>query len=333
MLLAEKSRAKVLEMAGVKDELDLGGVYMTYHSYLVGVEGIADGNAVERLEDEPVKAARTCWTADDYPELARYLSHEEKNLKLAQEAAGREKWWSPYVGDSMIDVMLPALGAAREVGKIWCARATLRAGSGDFAGFLEDVTAARRLARHVGGGATLIERLVGVAMEALACQTIGAVAGSGKLSAEQCDKLAKAMGEFSALPTTRESVDVFERWEQLDCVQLGALGKSPSPELKDLWGPMTGIDREAVDWDVVLKRINKEMDAQVATMKAPTIQELHEKAKMEEKRIENIRLANLDDAAQLKSLAKEKDETLEAYANRVAERFIAVVLPSAWEGG
>ena len=89
-------------------------------------------------------------------------------------------------------------------------RATLRAGRGDFAGFLSDVITVKRMARHLGSGATIIERLVGIAIDGLANRAIGAAAGAGVLSEEQCAELGKALDGLALIDPMWNAVDVQE---------------------------------------------------------------------------------------------------------------------------
>ena len=61
----------------------------------------------------------------------------------------------------------------------------LKLGSGDIDGAQADLLVVHRLARLVGQGPTLIERLVGMAIESQACRGDNALATSTLLSSSQ----------------------------------------------------------------------------------------------------------------------------------------------------
>jgi hypothetical protein len=120
-----------------------------------------------------------------------------------------------------------------------------------------------------------------------------------------------------------DAVDCGERWDQLDGVRMLAIdGKLPFMP-SDRPDPLIGIDPSAVDWDLVLRRVNREMDAEIAALKAPKIE-----AMRKAQAAEGDRITAWEQAAEGASLAKNPDETREAYSNRVAEAFMAVLMPS-----
>lgn len=91
------------------------------------------------------------------------------------------------------------------------ARATMRAKSGDIDGFIADIAIVRRLAREVGSGATLLERLVGVAVDdSIANQTVGLTAANGLLMESQCRAILGSLNGLAALPSLADGIDVGE---------------------------------------------------------------------------------------------------------------------------
>ena len=165
------------------------------------------------------------WKVDDHPQFAAMLSERERVLALAAEAAGKGRWWEPAVSTNgtMTKVMLPELRYLDDVGQALCARAMLRAGQGDFAGFSVDVMTVKRLARLASEWMT-IARIVGIHLDEYADQTIGAAAGAGMFSGVQCAALAKALDALRPLPTLWEAADVAERWGNLDFAASVAMG-------------------------------------------------------------------------------------------------------------
>jgi hypothetical protein len=76
-----------------------------------------------------------------------------------------------------------------------------------------------------------------------------------------------------------------------------------------------------VNWDVVLKRVNAEMDREVAALKEPTVEKMEDA----QRAIEKDRAAMSSTQA---GSAKLVDETLAAYTRRVADLLVSALVPS-----
>jgi hypothetical protein len=315
-VMAEKGREKVLAMCGA--ELSDGVRWDTFGLYLKR-RGVEDAEANRRLDDE-MAAAGMLWEEKDFPYLAGYLKECGPFLDGTVEAFGRRRYWIPAVASDdrlAVNVRLPTIGRYRAAANSLCARATLRARAGDFEGFLADVMAAKRASRMLGSSATVIERLVGLAINGVANRAIGAAAGRGIFTAKQYEALGTALEEAGPMPGMVEAVEVNERWSSLDTVAEVAIKGEMRLESGDLYAG-GGVDREWVDWNVVLKLVNAEYDAVVAALKKPDLQQMHAACK-----------ANADRRAEWGSdMQREEGETREAYTQRVARALIRQVVPS-----
>src|SRR5438067_3435981 len=125
--------------------------------------------------DQQSRATQRPWSAKDYPQVAAWLAVNEKPLAVAVEATRRPDYYNPLVSrrtekdpGSLIGVLLPGVQKSRELGAALAARAMLRAGEGKFDDAWADLLACHRLGRLVGRGGTLIEGLVGVAVDQIA---------------------------------------------------------------------------------------------------------------------------------------------------------------------
>ena len=162
------------------------------------------------------------WDEEDRPELAEYLKRNARFLDAAKQAVERPKFFSPLVLEdhrTMLDLSDPGQSAATDVASMLAARATLRAKQDDFAGFLSDVIAIKRMARLLSKAGTLWGWNAAVWVEGRGNQTIGTVAGSGKLTDEQCVELEKALDGLEAMAAgggVAEKLDVHYRWRTLD---------------------------------------------------------------------------------------------------------------------
>ncbi|HKB38158.1 MAG TPA: hypothetical protein VKD72_17050, partial [Gemmataceae bacterium] len=162
--------------------------------YLVGLAAFIKDHLkvdqAEAIEDQRSRASLRPWTAKDYPHVAAWLQANEKPLAVAVEAAKRPDYFNPLISrekgpGSLINVLLPGVQKCRELAGALSARAMLRAGEGNFDEAWQDLLACHRLARLVARGATLIEALVGIAIDQMAANADLAYLEHAVLTAKQ----------------------------------------------------------------------------------------------------------------------------------------------------
>jgi hypothetical protein len=107
----------------------------------------------------------------------RWVQEQNDALELIIEGSRRPYYWRTYESGSenpaeMLGVLLPNLQVFRNLARSLRWRAWLRAGQGRFEDSFADMKSCYRLGQHTRGDKTLIEQLVGIAIEALAVQTI-----------------------------------------------------------------------------------------------------------------------------------------------------------------
>jgi hypothetical protein len=201
--------------------------------YLVSLGGYAhdklkiEGKDTEEIFDQQNRATQRPWTAKDYPNLAGWIKANDKPLALVVEATGRSHYFSPLVprktakgSEGLIGARLSGVQKCREAANLLAARAMLRVAEGDREGAWKDLLACHRLGRHVGTGGTLIEGLVGVAIDAMACRADLAFLERGKLDAK---RIAGCIADLQKLPPTPEmasKVDLGEHFMFLDSVMM-----------------------------------------------------------------------------------------------------------------
>ena len=266
----------------------------------------------EKKYDAMLAAGRRVWTPTELPDLTAYLQKEKKSLDLILLAAARPKWWTPLVsGDGRSMDSAPMVGeipGLRELDNLIGARATCRAGMGDFDGFLADLLAVKRVARHMSSRSGL-EYDVGLEMDACADRAIGAVAARGILTAAQCATLSNALREMKTIERAAEIVNIWERWSTLDEVALIATGRAKLLGATDsVGGKFATIDRAAVDWDTVLRGVNATFDKELQLMSRPDAPV--------DKAAEAASLLRMQRAA-AQSLAKQSTETRAQYTARI----------------
>jgi hypothetical protein len=119
----------------------------------------------------------------------------------------------------LIGALLPSVQKCRELASLLTARAMQRVGAGRYDEAWQDLLACHRLARHIAHGATLIESLVGIAIDAIASNADITFLATAKLSAKQIRACLKDLQNLPPLPSMADKIDLCERFTFLDCVQ------------------------------------------------------------------------------------------------------------------
>jgi hypothetical protein len=273
------------------------------------------------------------WKESEYPQFAAYLKHQDGSLALVVEAVAAPKWWTPNVStNGTVEwILLPELNRMRDVSNALCGRALLRAKQGDFDGFLSDATAVKRLARRTAGW-SIISHLVAVGIDCIANQTIGAAAGAGGFSGNQCAKLDKMLDGLDPIPSISESFDSGERWAMLDSTQCIAMGKiqllATGNADSDRWiRTFKNMDTHSVDWDMALLQLNGYYTDDIdPILKAPSLRDEQIARRIFEFKVSRMR----SDQKAHPNLAKEAGETNQAYTQRVADAIFLALAPSVW---
>lgn len=256
-------------------------------AYFVGIQRyLTDHLKLEQDEHAPIYdeqgwATQRPWPAKDYPRIAAWLQLNEKPLALAIEATKRPQYYNPLISrktekdpGSLIGVLLPSVQKCRELGTALCARAMFRVEEGQLAAAWHDLLAAHRLARLVARGGTLIEALVGIAIDAIASTADLAYLDRAKLTSKQVAAHLKDLRALPSMPPIADKIDTGERHMYLDSLRLirrGGVGmleafadgkaKKPTPEeLQAL---------EKIDWEPAIKKANRFYDRIVAAMRLP----------------------------------------------------------------
>ena len=253
--------------------------------YLVGASAFArdrlklDPAAAGAFFDQQSRATNRPWTAKDYPQVAAWLAANEKPLAVVVEATGRPAYYNPLVSrpgpdgkpTGMIGALLPSVQKVREAAAALAARAMLRLGEGKPDESWADLLACHRLGRLVGRGGTLIEALVGYAIDAVAAGATLAYLDHPGLTAQTLRGRLKELQALPPVPPVADNIDRGERLFYLDSVQMlrkgqldmaGGAAKKPDPEeVKRL---------AALDWDLVARDSTGWFDRMVAALRLPT---------------------------------------------------------------
>jgi len=135
--------------------------------------------------DEVMRGDREA-SADERVLIEEWLDGNAEALELAVAGSKKPYYWRDYAGKQntgeMMAVLLPHLSEFRNIGHGLCSRARFRAEQGRYAEAFSDIESCYRMGRQMKGDKTLIEQLVGIAVEAVAVKNLRDI-----LSAEGVD--------------------------------------------------------------------------------------------------------------------------------------------------
>jgi hypothetical protein len=187
-------------------------------------EALKERNEFDGLNVSPTAA----WPPTVGPRTRQWVAANERPLRLLTEASRRPRFFIPfYAGnrpETMMETLLTHVIPLQETARALLARASLRLGAGDAAGFRADVLAVHRWARLLAQGPTLVERHNANLMEVGACRVERAAAAGGALPAADARALAADLGRLAGFPSPADAVDHGERYLVLDICQWVARG-------------------------------------------------------------------------------------------------------------
>jgi len=246
--------------------------------------------AQEKVWEQFDQAQRKSWTAREFPLLAEWLLVNQQPLNLVQQASQRPRYYSPLIPAEkefpMVSVLLPGLSQYRDLARALSIRITMNISQGKIDEAIADSVTCHRLGRLVAQGPFLIDSLVGIAIDSLACQADVTAAHYGKLPPEKLKAWRQQFQGLAPLPSVVERINISERFSYLD-VTFGIVRFGPSAlnQLDELSGAsgdkkpgFKDIVSKAMlntmnDWDDVMRRGNRWYDELVVAGRKPTYQE------------------------------------------------------------
>jgi hypothetical protein len=234
----------------------------------------------ESLFDQWDRAALRPWTPVAYPHFVTWLEFNDKPLSLVVEGTKRPHYYSPLVpqnaGDGpagLLTVLLPGVQRSRDFAHALVTRAMLRVGQGRFDDAWQDLLACHRLGRLIARGGTLIEELVGLAIDNIASEADVAFLDSARLGARGVKDCLRDLQNLPAMPTAADKVDLAERFMMLEIVlmldrkgidYLQNITNVPLPLAND---PAVKKYLTDIDFDPALRTVNHWCDRQVAALR------------------------------------------------------------------
>lgn len=232
------------------------------------------------------KAGDRPWKKAEFPVIAAWLAANEAPLRTVEQASLRPRYFSPLVGTdaepdaALISVLLPGVQKSRDFARALSARAMWELAEGSQVDAWRDLMTIHRLGRLVGQGPTLIEYLVGVAIESMAINGELRFLSETKPSAKMLAMYRKQLDRLPPRASVADKLDHCERVMFLDSALRMAGGQMKLQELANGGGDGSLIEKlaegaimQTVDWDVLLKSANKWYDRLAVTLRKPDYRE------------------------------------------------------------
>lgn len=120
-------------------------------------------------------------TSEQKKRIEKWLNDNNEIFELVIAGVKKPYHWQTYGGGGermeMMSIVMPKLSGFRRLAFALRSRAQLRAEQGRFKDAFDDMKSCYRLGQHIRGDKTLIEQLVGIAIEALSVRTIRDIVG------------------------------------------------------------------------------------------------------------------------------------------------------------
>lgn len=288
---------------GIEEPSETGDYHVSIGKFLIDHLQL-QRDEFEEIFNQHAWATKEPWMAKDYPVIGAWITQNEKPLVVLHEAVKRPQYFNPLISrkteqdpGSIIAALLPSVQKCRELASLLTARAMLRLKEGKTEEAWADLMACHRLARHVAHGATLIESLVGIAIDSIASNADLVFLHHAKLNSKQILEKLKDLQSLPPFPKIGSKIELTERYMYLDCINMirrngfgmvqGLVGgaapnKPTAEEMKAM---------ESLDWELAVKNGNGWYDRIVAALRHPTRAERKRELDRIEAELQGIKLA------------------------------------------
>jgi hypothetical protein len=283
------------------------------------------------------------WTAEKHPLYAEWLKANQKPLEKIIAGTKREKYYSPMIVEKvenyapLIAVTLEMVQKDRESARLLSYHAMYSIGEGKLEDAKQDLLACHRLARLACQGPTLVDGLVGIAIDGIACNGDIILAQSGKLSSSEAVSYLLELKKLPPLGGMAEKLDKSERLISLDCTQMLAINGLKSffqlmdPVLPKKENPLKELLEanmpSGIEWDEIMRSQNGWYDRVAEIERIPTYAERDR----EWRKLENELKQKSQDAKSLNSVgtALLAGESLRTIASKkIADVLAGLLMPA-----
>ena len=331
--------AEFFKLLGIKQPPEKGNYFLPLHRYMKEQLKVGPGKPTDDIIAQHDRALGGPWAAAECPAIAGWLQVNEKSMAVVIEATRRAHYFSPLTPRrtekgpaGLISALLPAVQKCRELTTALIARAMLRLAHKDVDGAWQDLLACHRLGRLVGRGPTLIESLVGIAIDAIASRADLVFLDRVKPDAKHLEKYLGDLRKLPPLPTVADKVNLAERFMLLETVQM--VDRHGMKYLEGLSGgpggpvnPFAEQILQDVDWDPALRNINRWYDRLVAAMRLKDRAAREKKLNQIDKELKELK-GKVSDAIFLADLLPGGKATAKARGQAIGDIMICLMMPA-----
>jgi hypothetical protein len=306
--------------------------------------GLPAARARELIDTEFNIAMTRPWSKDEFPEVYKWLQVNGRHVAKVIEGASRPKYFSPLIVpeveaggmSGLIATLLPGIQASRAVARFLMCRALLNIKAGNADAAWSDLMAMHRIGSMIAKGPTLIESLVGIAINQIAAQGDRIFLDQMEMTAGRLAKCRKDIAALPPMPDMIEQLDWCERMIYLDCVLLLGVGQTEALGLAGARVPgadegvlktvLTRLAIVSVDWNTVMRTGNEMYDRLIVAMKKNTFKEREAALTKVDEIIDQTR-ENTSFAGFLK-VVSETGSSRAAMSEMAANTMVALLLPA-----
>jgi hypothetical protein len=268
-----KAAAEVFAWMKVPVPPEKGDYFVNLDQFMKDHLKVDPSKESDKFYEEIDKVTTRPWTVKEHPQIAAWIKLNEKPLALAHEASRRSHFFNPLIADrkngksqGLMTASVVGAQQCRGVATALTARAMLRVGEKRYDDAWQDLLACHRLGRLVGRGGTLIEGLVGVAIDGIASRADLAFLDAGKLDANQLKKRLADLQDLPPMALMADKMNLTELFTFLETVMIldregvGYLEtlSTVQPDKEDPWGKLfTSVFLADIQWDTALCNINQ----------------------------------------------------------------------------
>lgn len=267
---------------GIEEPPDEGDYFVGYQAFLRNLENQPEnpaGLSMSDWGDRLTRRTRWPWSPEDEPEIVEWMRINEKPLAVFVTATQRPEYYNPLWPrhPGLLNALLPAAQKCREVAAMLACRAMLRLHDGRFEDAWLDLLTCHRLGRLLARGGTMIEMLVGIAIDVVASSADLVYLEHAPLTKQQATRCLDDLRQLPPMPSVADKIDLSERFLCLELAMLTARygvdyleqvdrPNATPPKDKAFW---KRLFTPSIDWDPGLRNINDWYDRCAAAVRMP----------------------------------------------------------------
>jgi hypothetical protein len=263
--------AEYFKWLGIEQPPEEGEYFVSWEKFLKEQLKDEHSERQEELDGRQSRALRWPWDTANEPEVAGWLRRNERALEFAIEASRRADYYNPLVpkrtegwSPTLLASPLPNVQRSREIAAALICRAMNKVKLGRLDDAWQDLLACHRLARLIARGGSLIEVLVGIAIDALAIRVDVSYLSHAELSQEGSITCLRNLNELQPMPLVADEMERWERFMLLDIMM--QVIRHGTPALENLsrssddppdYNKFTArLFSQSVNWDPALRNAN-----------------------------------------------------------------------------